>query len=79
MWQLFDQIRVLLAHILRVAAKHPNRAVGEQVYLRSLAVILILAGEAFVLKAIQHLPDRLCWLGKHGLQWNARSQLALFT
>lgn len=77
MWQLFDQIRVLLAHVLRVAAKHPDRAVGELVHLRSLAIILIFAGKAFVLEAIQHLPDRLCWLGKHGLQRDARSQLAL--
>ena len=79
MWQLFDQIRVLLAHILRVAAKHPNRAIGELVHLRSLAVIFIFAGKAFVLEAIQDFPDRLCWLGKHGLQRYARSQLALFT
>lgn len=78
MRQLLDQVRILLAHVLRVPAEHRDAPVGQPVHLRALAVVLVLAREPLALEPVEHLADRLRGLRQHRLQRHARLELALF-
>ena len=78
MRQLLHQIRILLAHILRIATEHADRPILEFVHLSAFAVVLVFACELFVFKAVEHLADRLCRLCEHRLQGHARREFAAF-
>ena len=78
MRQLLHQIRILLAHILRVATEHADRAVLKLVHLRTLAIVLVLARELLVLEPVEHLADRFRGFCQHGLQRHARGELTAF-
>lgn len=45
--------------------------------LSTFTIVLILAGKFLVLEAIKHFADRFCWFGKHRLQRDPGSELAL--
>ena len=78
MRQLLHQIRVLLAHILRIATEHADRPIFQFVHLCAFAVVLVFACELLVLKAVEHLADRLGRLCEHRLQGHAWREFALF-
>lgn len=66
--QLLDDIGVLDTHILAVPREDLDRASLEVMDLRSLSVVLVLAGELLAFEPIEHFGDRLRGLGEHGLE-----------
>ena len=77
MGYLHDKIRVLDAHVLRIAAKHTHLKLAvlhKAVHLRTLAIVLVLTRKGLRLKPVQHLANRLGRLRQHGLERNARRQ-----
>ena len=66
-----DEVRVLAGQVLRVAAKDHDLPVLELVDLVAFAVVLVLAGEPHVLKAVQHFGNALGRVREHGLDRNA--------
>mmetsp|Transcript_1528 Transcript_1528/g.4314 ORF Transcript_1528/g.4314 Transcript_1528/m.4314 type:complete len:614 (-) Transcript_1528:348-2189(-) len=72
--ELGDYVRVLARHVLGGAGKDLEVSRGRLVDLRTLPVVLVLAGEGALGEAVQHLLHALGGLGQHGRHRDARRE-----
>lgn len=71
---VFDEIRVLDTHVFAVPREDGQLAVIV-VNLRSLSIVLVLAGELLPFEPVQHFCNRFGRLGQHRLQRYTRGEL----
>lgn len=74
--QLLDQIRIFLAHILRIPTEHIDAPIVQHMHLCSFAVVLILARKPFTLESVEDLADRFGRLCEHRFEWDTRGKFA---
>lgn len=72
--QLLDQIRIFLAHVLRIPTEHIDAPIVQHMHLCSFAVVLILAREPFTLESVEDFADSFSRFCEHGFQWDTRGQ-----
>ena len=68
LWHSLDDVWVLVGIVLLVAAVHAGVPALAHMYLSTLAVVLVLAGEVHPLKPPQDFLHALCRVSQHGLQ-----------